>query len=447
MDNDNGNGSQNWGDSCENDVSSDVLNRAYAAAVMSGVHDGSATGSPVRSAQPAFIRFDQATLEDVTINNELPKRPCSLYFKYAKSTFDIRGLLQDIKKIGISMASVRCLQKVSSDAYNITFTTPEERRLFYEKSEYVSRSVDAVYSVYVYDAPCELPDAALAHRLSQYGDVKKIIRRTYQGYMRIETGVRIVKISIHNPIPSFLRFGRRLIRLQYQGQVATCRRCNQPGHVAKSCSNKFCFNCEEIGHEAPDCVHDIRCSICKTPGHYASKCRFTWPREHNHRDAPVDDRPGTSLVNEVQDSQPSSPAPNDVSSPPLFVSGSSSSSSSSSTGSSGSSPSSSSSQASPQSMDKDDDDKDNNDDDDDDGGDNDDGDDNMDDDIQPDAEKMDDSVPVESPTASEELMIRATTACTQSKADDQELPDESSTGKRPAGSPDRKLIMSSKKKR
>ena len=184
----------------KNDVPSEVLNRAYSAALMSGVHDGSATRSPARSAQPAIIRHDKATLEDVTANNELSNRPCSLYFKYAKSTFDLRSLLQDVKKIGISLASVRCVQKVSSDAYNITFATPEERRLFYEKSEHVSRSVDAVYSVYVYDAPCELPDAALAHCLSQYGEVKKIIRRTYPGYGRLETGVRIAKMSIHDPL-------------------------------------------------------------------------------------------------------------------------------------------------------------------------------------------------------------------------------------------------------
>ena len=120
--------------------------------------------------------------------------------------------------------------------------------------------------------------------------------------------------------------------------MPTCRRCNQPGHEAKSCANIFCFNCEGIGHEAPDCVHDIRCSICKTTGHFASKCQYTWPREHNHRDAPLDDRPGTSLTSDIQESQPPPPVSGDApeaSSPLLFESGSSSTSSP--TGSSGSS--------------------------------------------------------------------------------------------------------------
>ena len=118
-----------------------VPDRAYSDVLMSGVHDGSTSGSP---AQPAIICYGTATLKDVTANNELPYHPCSLYFKYAKSAFDLRSLLQDVKKIGISVASVRCVQKVPSDACNITFTTSEERRLFYEKSKYVSRSADAV---------------------------------------------------------------------------------------------------------------------------------------------------------------------------------------------------------------------------------------------------------------------------------------------------------------
>ena len=445
MDIDHGVSSQDWAESSETDVTSEVLKRAYSTAVMSGVQEGSAARSSTRSAQPAICRYEEAALENATANNELPSRPCSLYFKYAKTSFDMRSLMQDVKNCGISLASVRCIQKVSADAYNITFTTPGERKLFYEKSECVYRSTDPIYSVFVYDAPFELPDDALAHRLSQYGDVKKIIRRTHLGYGRIETGVRIAKMVIHDPIPSFLRFGRRLIRLFHRDQVPTCRKCNQPGHEAKSCTNRFCFNCERIGHEAPDCTHDIRCSICKTTGHFASKCQYTWPREHNHRDAPVDDRPGTSLSSDAQESQPAPPVSGDVpevSSPPLLESGSSSSPSS--TGSSGSSPSSSSSQPSPQRMDNDDDDKDT---DDDDGDDNDDGDNNMDDDTQPGAEGMDDSTPAKSPTHSEELMINAATAYTQNNTDDEELPEEPSTAKRPASSPSRKSRLPSKKKR
>jgi len=120
-------------------VMREVPNRHYATALKSGLHNGSTLGSSARSPQPALFQYDEETLKDATTNNELPKSPCSLYFQCAKSTFDLRSLLQDIKKIGTSLASVRCVQKVSKDAFNITFTTPDERRLSFKKSEYVSR--------------------------------------------------------------------------------------------------------------------------------------------------------------------------------------------------------------------------------------------------------------------------------------------------------------------
>jgi len=84
--------------------------------------------------------------------------------------------------------------------------------------------------------------------------------------------------------------------------------------------------------------------------------------------------------------------------------------------------------------------------DDDDDDDDDDGDDAMDQVSQPDIDKIDDSIPGNSPTHSEVQMIEITTAATQNNNDYQELPEESNACKRPASSPKRKS-RSSKKKR
>ena len=145
---------------------------------------------------------------------------------------------------------------------------------------------------------------------------------------------------------------------------------------------------------------------------------------------PKSDHPGTILsshATDVHDSQPLSPDA-DVLEPssPQLLSRSSSTSSSSSSGSS------STTQPSPRSID------DNNDDDDDD--------DAMDQASQPDIDKIDDSIPGNSPTHSEVQMIEVTTAATQNNNDYQELPEESIACKRPASSPKCKS-RSSKKKR
>lgn len=229
------------------------------------------------------------------------------------------------------MSSVLCAQKVSKDANIVTFKTPEDRDLFSQNSGYIARLPDAGTFVWIYDAPCELPEDAIKERLSTYGQVQRVHRRTYSGY-HVETGVCTTRMIIDRPVPSFLRFGRRLVRVFHEGQVASCRRCNYPGHVAKECREKICFNCEEHGHKVPDCVHPLWCSICKLLGHWAHDCKYSWIR---HRDAPVAERPGTSLRVETQDSQLLSAASNDVGQPssPQLLSGSfpSSSSGSSST--------------------------------------------------------------------------------------------------------------------
>jgi len=124
--------------------------------------------------------------ESVMTFSEL--RPCSLYFHLNVSNFDVQSLLQDVKRCGINMSAVRCAQRVSKDAYTITFKTPEERDLFSKKSKYIARQPDAVISVWIYDAPCELPGDAIKHRLSFYGVVQKIYRCTYLSY-HVETGV------------------------------------------------------------------------------------------------------------------------------------------------------------------------------------------------------------------------------------------------------------------
>ena len=385
--------------------------------------------------------------------------PCSLHFRLSATNFSVQSLLQDVKRCGINMSSVLCAQKVSKDAYVVTFKSPEDRDLFSQNSTYISRRAEAGTFVWIYDAPCELPDDAIKDRLSAYGHVQRVQRHTYSGY-HVETGVCTTRMVIDRPVPSFLRFGRRLVRIFHEGQEPTCRRCNSLGHVAKECREKICFNCERHGHEAPDCTQPLLCSICKLPDHWAHNCKYSWFR---HRDAPAAERPGTPLRVETQDPQPSPAASNDVgqpSSPQLF-------SDSSPSSTSGSSSASSTTQTSSQHTDGDsnndyDDDKDDgddigsddgdkgpdegNDDSMDDKGPDEDNDDNMDD--KGHEEDNDDSIDVSLnsgvlPTDSEEQMIMAAAAVSQ---ENNEL-HESSTNKRRASPPKNRKSRSSKKKR
>ena len=199
---------------------------------------------------PAVVSNAENVMKITYADNELPRRPCSIFFKIAYQALNMQSLFQDISKIGISPSSVRCLQRVSEGAYVITFKDPEERRVFSEKSSFISRPQRETTTVFIYDAPFELPDKALKLRLQRYGEVLRIDRGRYSNCTHVEAGIRYVKMCIDDSIPSFIRFGRRLVRVSYHGQQRTCRRRNQPGHQAKDCHTKFCFNCERVGHEA-----------------------------------------------------------------------------------------------------------------------------------------------------------------------------------------------------
>ena len=139
----------------------------------SAYSDVAQVGLNGNSPQPNIIRHDQEYLKDASIHNDLPKRPCSLYFHLNATNFTVQSLLQDVKRCGISISSVLCAQKVSKDAYIVTFKTPEDRDLFSQNSRYIARRPDAGTFVWIYDASCELPDDAIKDRLSAYGQIQR----------------------------------------------------------------------------------------------------------------------------------------------------------------------------------------------------------------------------------------------------------------------------------
>ena len=255
--------------------------------------------------------------------NILPDRPCSAHFTCDKE-LPVSDIFMDFKNCGIRAAGVRCLQSSPNGFVSVTFSTADYQDIFLRKSSLITRyrtssqrrrpssSSSPFTFVACFDAPYELPDSALSHRLSLYSSVISVRRCGLQGYDGVLNGTRVVKMELEESIPSFLHFGRKLVRVKHLEQIPTCRKCHRPDHVAKSCPNTICFNCDQLGHTLRDCPAPVKCSVCKDEGHYAIDCHMSWWRRPTTATADDED------VNNA-DHQPSTLPPDDHPPPPPGV--------------------------------------------------------------------------------------------------------------------------------
>ena len=222
-------------------------------------------------------------------DNITPGRPLTAYFS-AGYFIDSKAVFDKLAELGIPRESIVCLQRRPSRDMLITFKDEETKNKFVSRVTVRFRDSSSIIDdedmpltfLNVYDAPHELPDEALVHRLSEYCSVFSTRRGKFPKSHAFN-GMRHYRVRIIKPLPSFLRFGKFLVRLSHDGQQHTCRRCNRAGHFANECQNLFCFNCEELGHEARDCEDLVHCCICKSTEHVARRCRFSWYKASSAR--------------------------------------------------------------------------------------------------------------------------------------------------------------------
>ena len=218
--------------------------------------------------------------------NVMPDRPYTAFFTAPSSAFTTKDIFDALLTDGIPASAVRCLQRSPNGNVLITFASKRYRDLFLRRSSFVVRRGRFVTHpgsrrllfVTIYDAPHELPDSAIEHRLAKYGRIFSSRRGKVSGYPDVFNGLRHLRMDIASHIPCFLRFGKYQIRVKYDGQPTTCRRCNARDHLFKDCKNEICFNCDSIGHHARMCPEDMRCCICKEEGHLAIDCQHSWYR-------------------------------------------------------------------------------------------------------------------------------------------------------------------------
>ena len=109
--------------------------------------------------------------------------------------------------------------------------------------------------VYVRDLPVEVPDDSLQVYLRAFGMVHSCVMQTYPGLPEVSTGTRVVKVSLSKDLPSSARVSGFDVCFWYQGQPQACPILS-------------------FGHRVKDCPFNGVCRRCRQPGHMARECSF-----------------------------------------------------------------------------------------------------------------------------------------------------------------------------
>ena len=122
----------------------------------------------------------------------------------------------------------------------------------------LSLADERVRFVHLRDLPVEVDHDSISTFFSAYGEVLSIDHCHFKEYPSVRNGNRIVKILLTQDIPCFVEIEDCNCRVWYSRQPAQCSICR------------------EFGHRAPACPLSGRCRRCRQPGHVARECTQAW---------------------------------------------------------------------------------------------------------------------------------------------------------------------------
>ena len=110
-------------------------------------------------------------------------------------------------------------------------------------------------SVYVRDLPFEVSDKSTVSVFSTSGKVYSVKSVYHKEFPAICTGTRTVLMSVNDPVPSVVNAHGFECRVWYPGQPAFCSVCRSSDHLSRACPlSGLCRRCNQPGHVARESV-------------------------------------------------------------------------------------------------------------------------------------------------------------------------------------------------
>lgn len=180
------------------------------------------------------MRTNTLSLEFVGMENKLSAYETHVFIqgKFQLQADEVISIGIYGNKIMLKVATADILENIFETWENKLEYTDANNRLFQVKLSNESRK----NIVKIHRIPIEIPENEIRRALSAYGAIEEIRNDSWKNLpYKCYNDVKIVKVEIQRPIPSYIRIMGKQYWTTYIGQPKTCRRCASTEHEAKDC--------------------------------------------------------------------------------------------------------------------------------------------------------------------------------------------------------------------
>ena len=195
-----------------------------------------------------------------------------------------------LEEAGIKKEEIYGLEAPWKNKYYVVFKSSQQR---YSKIDKAVKIRDTYYHlklpyppqqtrvqktrIRIYGYPLDEPTKNLETVLKQYGSFEAESTKDLTDWsVDLRTGIKELYMDIQKAVPSYITVGRYKVKISYMDQQQTCKKCHEPGHygkectevitckecgandhIKKNCPQACCFGCGEIGHLSHQCPKDF----------------------------------------------------------------------------------------------------------------------------------------------------------------------------------------------